>query len=109
MEKEGSYHHGDLRQALIDASLALIEEGGVQALSLRKAARRAGVSPGAPYHHFPSRSALLAALSIEGFTRLHAKLDEVRACCDGPEARLGACGRAYIAFAREHPAYFRVM
>jgi len=109
VEKEGRYHHGDLRQALIDASLALIEDGGVQALSLRKAARKAGVSPGAPYHHFPSRSALLAAIAIEGFERLHAKMDEAREGLETASERLGSCGRAYIAFARENPAHFRVM
>lgn len=108
--KKGSYHHGDLREALLRASLELIEEGGVQALSLRKAARRAGVSSGAPYHHFENREVLLAALATEGFERLGQMMDEATSAADpAPVAQLQACGEAYVRFARQHTAYFRVM
>ncbi len=101
------YHHGDLRQALLDAALALLEEGGLPNLSLRKAAKRAGVSPGAPYHHFVSRGALMAAIAQEGFERLAAEME----CAGGddPEAKLRCCGEAYVRFALDHPAHFRVM
>ncbi len=108
--KKGSYHHGDLREALLRASLELIDEGGVQALSLRKAARRAGVSSGAPYHHFENREALLAGLATEGFELLGQMMDEATEAADpAPVAQLQACGQSYVRFAREHTAYFRVM
>jgi len=57
------YHHGDLRRVLIDAALKLVGEGGADAVSVREAARRAGVSPGAPFRHFPSREALMSAVA----------------------------------------------
>jgi len=108
--KKGAYHHGDLREALLRASLELIDEGGVQALSLRKAARRAGVSSGAPYHHFENREVLLAALATEGFERLGELMDEATEAADpSPVLQLQACGESYVRFAREHSAYFRVM
>lgn len=108
--KKDSYHHGDLREALLQASLELIDDGGVQALSLRKAARKAGVSSGAPYHHFGSRQELLAALATEGFRLLGEHMDEAsEAAPDAPMDQLEACGRSYVRFAREHTAYFRVM
>lgn len=108
--KKGSYHHGDLREALLRASLELIDEGGVQALSLRKAARRAGVSSGAPYHHFENREVLMAALATEGFALLGQMMDEATEAADpAPVAQLQACGESYIRFAREHSPYFRVM
>src|SRR5215813_10430287 len=62
-----AYHHGDLRRALLDATLRLVEEHGPQGFTLRAAARAAGVSPGAPYHHFADKDALLAAVAEEGF------------------------------------------
>jgi len=108
--KKDSYHHGDLRETLMQASLELIDEGGVQALSLRKAARKAGVSSGAPYHHFDSRQELLAALATQGFRLLGELMDEAtEAAAAEPIAQLEACGRSYVRFAREHTAYFRVM
>src|SRR5215470_4643684 len=68
------YHHGDLRRALVDAALAIVERAGPGALSLRELARRAGVSHAAPYRHFESREALLAALATEGFLGLGAEM-----------------------------------
>src|SRR2546430_12500005 len=64
------YHHGDLRRVLIDAALQLVGEGGAEAVSVREAARRAGVSPGAPFRHFPSRNALMNAVAEEAQRRL---------------------------------------
>src|ERR1700733_7896727 len=74
-----SYHHGALREALLTASLQLIEAEGIGAVSLRRVAREAGVSPGAPYHHFPDRASLLAALSAQGFQLLAGELAAARA------------------------------
>lgn len=75
--KRGNYHHGDLKVTLIRASLELIREHGVGALSLREAARRAGVSPSAPYHHFQSRSHLLCEIAIQGFDLLRDHLASI--------------------------------
>jgi AcrR family transcriptional regulator len=100
----------DLRRAVLDASLALVEEGGVGALSMREVARRARVTHGAPYHHFTDRAAILAALAEEGFVLL---TREMTAAMKGEEpgtiARFEACGRAYFRFAIRHPAYMRLM
>src|SRR6185369_3293046 len=74
-KREGAYHHGDLRNALLAAGRALLAEGGTPALSLREAARRAGVSHAAPYRHFASREALLAAIAEGGFVALAAELE----------------------------------
>lgn len=108
MTKE-SYHHGNLRVALLDAALSLLEEKGIQALSLREVARRAGVSPGAPYHHFKSKDDLVHELAV---ARLE-HLDGVsRGALEGqstPQAKLRALGVAYILYAAEHPAEFRLM
>jgi AcrR family transcriptional regulator len=103
------YHHGDLRRALIDASLALIAEEGFSALTLREVARRAGVTHAAPYRHFADKEALLAAVAEEGFRSMAA---EMRARMDQqsqPAERLIACGVAYVLFAVRHPSHFRVM
>src|SRR5258708_23616495 len=70
-----NYHHGNLRQALIDAALELVREGGGEAVSVREAARRAGVSPGAPFRHFPTRTALMTAGSEESMRRFRAGVD----------------------------------
>jgi len=103
------YHHGDLRQALLEASLALIAEEGFGALSLREVARRAGVTHAAPYRHFADKEALLAAVAEQGFRTMTARMKERMARETTPDGRLGACGVAYVLFAREHPAHFRVM
>jgi AcrR family transcriptional regulator len=110
MARKRSYHHGDLRRTLLDASLALIDEQGLAALSLREVARRAGVSHQAPYFHFADRAALLAALADEGFTLLHAAMKAEQARSPhGADAQLMAAGRGYVAFALEHPGHFRIM
>jgi AcrR family transcriptional regulator len=104
-----SYHHGALRAALLAATLELIETEGIGAVSLRRVARAAGVSPGAPYHHFPDRAALLTALSDEGFSRLATTLSEAHANAPTPRAALEAILNAYVVFACDNPAYFRLM
>lgn len=106
----GRYHHGDLRPALVEAALRVVAEEGVGALNLRDLARRLGVSHAAPAHHFPDRASLLAALAGEGFARLGEAL-ATGAAAAGPErgSRLAAVARAFLAFALDHPGYFRAM
>ena len=107
--KPSPYHHGDLREALVATGLAILEEGGdPSALSLREAARRAGVSAMAPYRHFADKDALLAAVATKGFERLRAALRMADEARDEAEALVGQ-GIAYIAFARANPALFRLM
>ncbi len=103
------YHHGDLRRALLDASLALISEEGFGALSLREVARRAGVTHAAPYRHFADKEALLAAVAEEGFRAMTERMKERMARETTPMGRLAASGVAYVLYALEHPSHFRVM
>jgi AcrR family transcriptional regulator len=104
------YHHGDLRAALVTAALRIVAEEGVGALTLRELARRLGVSHAAPAHHFPDRASLLAALAGEGFLRLGEALARAAGAAGrGRGARLLAAGRAYVAFALDHPGSFRAM
>lgn len=104
-----NYHHGALREALLTATLELIETDGIGAVSLRQVARAAGVSTGAPYHHFPDRAALLTALSDDGFRLLAAALTAAHAAATTPGAALEAILNAYMEFAKANPAYFRLM
>lgn len=105
----GGYHHGDLRAALLSAGLDLLREVGPADLSLRAAARRAGVSAMAPYRHFADKETLLAALAGEGFMRFGAALASATARAGGPGAALRAQGLAYVRFALAEPALFRLM
>ncbi|HEX3419177.1 MAG TPA: TetR/AcrR family transcriptional regulator [Stellaceae bacterium] len=104
-----SYHHGALREALLDACLKLIETEGIGAVSLRRVAREAGVSPGAPYHHFADRAALLSALAAQGYVALAGDFAAVRAAADSPVRELTALIDTYVSFALRQPAYFRLM
>ena len=107
--KGAPYHHGALRDALVAAGLAILAGGGdPAALSLREAARRAGVSAMAPYRHFPDKEALLAAVAAVGFERLAARLHAADAAATGVDA-LVAQGLAYVGFALDEPALFRLM
>jgi AcrR family transcriptional regulator len=107
--KRTTYHHGALREELMEACVRLVETEGIGAVSLRRVAREAGVSPGAPYHHFPDRAALLGAISARGFQRLTADLEAVRSDVDGYRAELLAMVVAYVEFARRNRAYFQMM
>ncbi|MFN7132092.1 MAG: TetR/AcrR family transcriptional regulator, partial [Myxococcales bacterium] len=108
--KGDSYHHGDLRRALLDGALALLQDEGVGALSLREVARRAGVTHAAPYRHFESKEELIAAVAEEGFHTLRDEMRDAMAAHEGdPRRRLEACGVAYVLFAVGHPAHFGVM
>jgi AcrR family transcriptional regulator len=108
--KRTSYHHGNLRQALLDAGLELLAERGVDAFTLREVARRAGVSHAAPYHHFPDRGALVGAIVAESFELLGAALAQASSGAgDEPFDRIGAMGIAYVEFALDHPQRYRLM
>ncbi|MEN2980008.1 TetR/AcrR family transcriptional regulator [Tistrella bauzanensis] len=103
------YHHGDLKAALIAAGRALLEEGGPRAISLRAAARRAGVSHAAPGHHFASLHAFFGDCAADGFDEFARALDDARAGAADPAAALSAMGRAYLRFAAANRAMFRLM
>ncbi|MBL4636140.1 MAG: TetR/AcrR family transcriptional regulator [Kofleriaceae bacterium] len=109
-DKGGRYHHGDLRQALVDGALELIREGDVGALSLRALARKVGVSYAAPYHHFSDKAELLAELAIDGYQQLYAEMERYQnEQKNDPSSELLAAGRAYLFFAVSHPSHYRVM
>ncbi|MDV3251963.1 TetR/AcrR family transcriptional regulator [Devosia sp. BK] len=103
-----SYHHGSLRTALLSAAEKILQREGINALTLRAAAREAGVSHTAPAHHFNDLAGLLSALAALGFSRLH---DFARAEAGNVEIpdQLLAHARGYIAFARAHPELFKLM
>ena len=105
-----AYHHGNLREALLERAAAVIAERGIEALSLRALARDLGVSHAAPSAHFPDRRALLCELAKEGFRRcvetMHAGAE---ATGPDPVARYRALGRSYVQFARDNPSYFRAI
>jgi AcrR family transcriptional regulator len=105
------YHHGDLRRVLIDAALQLAEEGGAAAVSVREAARRAGVSPGAPFRHFESRDALMTAAAWEAQSRFRAEIETALAQVpvDDPLGRFRSFGLAYLRWAMRNPAHFEII
>lgn len=105
-----AYHHGNLRQTLINEGVRLIEEKGANALTLREIGDRAGVSRTAAYRHFSDKSELLTAISEAAFTEFADTLEAARNSA-GPKTfdRLAAMGRAYLKFAVEHRAYYEVM
>ncbi|MEV6853490.1 TetR/AcrR family transcriptional regulator [Streptomyces microflavus] len=100
-ERERTYHHGDLRRAILSAALDAIAAEGPAALSLRDLARRAGVSHAAPAHHFKDRTGLLTAVAAEGYALF------ADALAGAPDLR--ERGVAYVRFAATHPAHFQVM
>jgi len=105
-----SYHHGDLRRALIDRAVELISQKGASAFTLREVARRAGVSHTAPYRHFADKDALLAAVAEEGFRALHQRsADAAQAASEHPMLRFASAGETYVLFAIDKPAHFKVM
>jgi AcrR family transcriptional regulator len=103
-----AYHHGDLRAALVRAALELLEESGESALSLRAAARRAGVSPAAPYRHYADREALVSAVAAVGYRDLAQRLAAAHPSPSTPE-QLISVAVAYVQFALQRPALFRLM
>src|ERR1700761_7526888 len=104
------YHHGNLREALVEAAMALIADGGPAGFTIAEAARRAGVSPAAPYRHFRDAEALLAEVALRGYDRLAEALQQAWAGGRPTPVRgLEAIGRAYLEFARSEPAFYAAM
>lgn len=107
---ESLYHHGNLRQALLDSSLAILRSEGIEALSLRRLAEHAGVSRGAPYHHFRDKQALLAAIGELGFSELNKLLQAVVEDEQQPlHERLHLAVLGYLDFATQQPALYALM
>lgn len=105
-----AYHHGNLREALLDRAAEVVADQGVEAVSLRALARDLGVSHAAPSRHFPDRRALLAELAKTGLLRcIDAMNRGAEAAGPDPVARYRALGRSYVQFAREQPSYFRAI
>ena len=110
MPKKRGYHHGNLRQALVDACLALIEEKGPTGFTLSEAAREAGVTPAAVYRHFEGRDDLIAEAALQGY-EIFGDLMEYAYDKGQPYALAAfeSVGRAYLAFARRHPGHYVAM
>jgi AcrR family transcriptional regulator len=110
MGSRDSYHHGDLKNALIKAGGEILAREGISALSLRKVAREAGVSHSAPYAHFKDKQALIAAISMEGFRQLLSNLETIeKEYAHAPEQLLVEAGWIYMQFAMQESDIFRVM
>jgi AcrR family transcriptional regulator len=103
------YHHGDLRNGLLEAARAILEEESLAALTLRAVARKAGVSHAAPYRHFPNHEALLVELSVEGFDELRETLAEAAKAQGSESDKIATIGAAYMRFVAQRPALARLM
>src|SRR5690348_18281996 len=104
-----SYHHGNLREALLQGALRVIAEFGPAAFTLREVARRAGVSHNAPYRHFRDKDELLALVATQGFERLTTAMKRYAARGSTAQERFRLCGRGYVSFALRWPQHFLVM
>ncbi|CAN7700401.1 MULTISPECIES: TetR/AcrR family transcriptional regulator [Neorhizobium] len=106
-----NYHHGNLIEALLEAAIVLIEDKGVESLSVREVAKRAGVSPGAPFRHFSSKTALLTAVAEQAMSRLTEAVSAElqRAGDDDPIAALRAVGQGYLNWVLANPTHFQVI
>jgi AcrR family transcriptional regulator len=110
MPKKKTYHHGDLKNALIKAGVEILAKDGVSGLSLRKVAMKAGVSHSAPYSHFADKQALIAAISTEGFRQLYQQVITVtEQYQEQPSRQLVEVAWAYLQFALDDPDRFKVM
>lgn len=107
--QRSSYHHRDLQPALLRVIKELIAERGIEGLTLRECARRAGVSWSAPRHHFGDKTGMLTAFAIQGFDGLRACMEQKLMAGTEPAFRAAAVGRAYLEFALSNPEHFRVM
>ncbi|HBU99278.1 MULTISPECIES: TetR/AcrR family transcriptional regulator [Thalassospira] len=105
----GKYHHGDVRNVLLQKAENILIDEGPTGLSLRRLARLTGVSEAAPYRHFDGKDGILAAVAISAFERFAQKLEDVAARIDTHEDRIMALGAAYVGFAIEHPQHFRLI
>jgi AcrR family transcriptional regulator len=104
------YHHGDLKNALIKAGVEILSKEGIEGLTLRKVAQRAGVSHNAPYSHFPDKQSLIAAISTEGFKQLYTELDSAASSYpNDPKRQLQEGAWAYVQFALNNSDTFKIM
>jgi len=108
-EPARSYHHGHLREALLETAFGLVDTRGVEAISMRALAREAGVSSAAPFRHFADKQLLLDAVAEKAAAELERKLDEATAECSDALTQFRAMSVAYVRFAAEHPALFDLM
>ena len=107
-KRAGDFHHGNLREAVIEAALRALEDGDPSAVSLRKIAKTLGVSDPAIYRHFANRDAVLAAAGMRGMQAMMEVMVESAADALDPAEVLRAVGRAYVRFAAGHPGWFRL-
>jgi AcrR family transcriptional regulator len=107
--QETPYHHGALRDALLEAAERVLERDGLAGLTLRAVAREAGVSHAAPTHHFGDLTGLLSELAAIGFRRFNAEMSAARAAGAGPVERAMAPAKAYVAYAQAHPGMYGLM
>lgn len=105
------YHHGNLRQTLIEATVGLVAEGGVERVTIREVARRAGVSSGAPFRHFKDRAALILAVAEDGMARLRSAIaaDLAQSSAQSPVERLSSVADAYFLWAVANPTHYRLL
>lgn len=105
------YHHGNLVEALVAATIEIVEERGVEHVSVREAAKRAGVSPGAPFRHFRSKTALMTAVAEQAMNRLTEAVADARAHADSddPLAAFEAIGHGYLRWAIANPTHFEII
>jgi AcrR family transcriptional regulator len=105
------YHHGNLRQALIDATIQLVEEGGPESVSVREAAKRAGVSPGAPFRHFNSKTSLMTAVAEQAMSHFRSEITNAveQLASNDPIGRFAAIGAAYLRWAFQNPTHFQII
>ena len=106
--RRNSYHHGNLKQALIEAATEMVLESGIGSVTMRALARRVGVSPAAYAYHFPDKGSLLLAIATEGFRKLNDYFEPALEH-DDPRERLRVLGERYIDFALQYPGHYRVM
>jgi len=109
-EEKTPYHHGDLRSALLEAALEILNDHGPRALTIREVARKVGVSHTAPYRHFANKDDLIVAVVRQGFDLMSQAMAERKSAAEpDPLNQFAAAGMAYVDFALENPAYYRVM
>lgn len=104
-----AYHHGDLRRAVLDACFELLEQGGIEAVVMAKASRKAGVSSGAPYRHFKDRAELLSVMAEDAYAQMQHALGVAAGTESSPAHIFRAIGVAYVAWAAENPTLYRLI
>lgn len=106
-----AYHHGRLREAMVEAAIEIVRENGADSITVREAARRSGVSSGAPFRHFAGKRDLMAAVAEDGMAKLRAGIERKLTQCANPNplARLYAMAEGYIDWAVRHPTHYRVL